>query len=156
MGTNVTVVVCITGIILPSTSSWLDCIALKVVLCYKTLLLGGTEWVFNSNSSDHTSLSPRHIFTIFRLPFLQLSRELSFESGSEHKLAVKLGFYRLYLHPYFQKAKYDLWGIPEFSKGIICSKEIGHIEGEGEWVLYIKKLCGMTKTSYVESQEPVI
>lgn len=24
-------------------------------------------------------------------------------------------------------------GIPKFSKGIICSKELGHIEREGEW-----------------------
>ena len=64
--------------------------------------------MFNSNSSDHTSLSPRHIFTIFRLPFLQLSRELSFESGSEHKLAVKLGFYRLYLHPYFHTRRLNM------------------------------------------------
>lgn len=30
-------------------------------------------------------------------------------------------------------------GIPKFSKGIICSKELGHIEREGEWTPYTSR-----------------
>ena len=76
-----------------------------------------------------------------RLHFLPRSHELSFESGSEHKLAVRLGFYRCYLHQYFHTSRLNMifLGIPKFLKGIICSKALGHIEREGQWKPYISR-----------------